>query len=91
MVGLPAQAEATGAAGQAGIDRHACAGRIALAGLDVFWNEPAIDPAFATLPNLVLAPHAASGTVETRKAMGRLMRDNVDAFFAGNPLPAEGK
>ncbi|TCZ53644.1 2-hydroxyacid dehydrogenase [Roseicella aquatilis] len=64
-------------------------GRIALAGLDVFRDEPGIDPAFATFPNLVLAPHAASGTVETRKAMGQLMRDNVDAFFARRPLPTE--
>ena len=67
------------------------AGRIALAGLDVFWNEPTIDPEFATFPNVVLAPHAASGTVETRKAMGQLMRDNVDAFFAGKPLLTEVK
>ncbi|MCB4821038.1 2-hydroxyacid dehydrogenase [Roseicella aerolata] len=65
------------------------AGRIAFAGLDVFWNEPAIDPEFATFPNVVLAPHAASGTVETRKAMGQLMRDNVDAHFAGRPLLTE--
>ncbi|MDO9708280.1 2-hydroxyacid dehydrogenase [Paracraurococcus lichenis] len=66
-------------------------GRIALAGLDVFWNEPAIAPEFAGFPNVVLAPHAASGTVETRQAMGRLMRDNLDAFFAGRPLPTEVK
>lgn len=67
------------------------AGRIAMAGLDVFWNEPAIDPAFAEFPNVLLAPHAASGTVETRKAMGRLMRDNVEAHFAGRPLLTEVK
>lgn len=67
------------------------AGRIAFAGLDVFCNEPAIDPAFVTFPNVVLAPHAASGTVETRKAMGLLMRDNLDAFFAGKPLLTEVK
>jgi len=64
-------------------------GRIAAAGLDVFWNEPAIDPEFLALPNLVLAPHAASGTEETRRAMGQLMRDNVAAFFAGRPLLTE--
>ncbi|RAI56199.1 2-hydroxyacid dehydrogenase [Roseicella frigidaeris] len=64
-------------------------GRIARAGLDVFHNEPAIDPAFATFPHVVLAPHAASGTVETRKAMGQLMQDNLAAFFAGRPLPTE--
>jgi D-3-phosphoglycerate dehydrogenase len=66
-------------------------GRIAMAGLDVFWNEPAIDPAFTEFPNVLLAPHAASGTVETRKAMGQLMRDNVEAYFAGRPLLTEVK
>jgi D-3-phosphoglycerate dehydrogenase len=64
-------------------------GRIGMAGLDVFWNEPAIDPAFVSVPNVLLAPHAASGTVETRKAMGQLMRDNVEAHFAGKPLLTE--
>jgi len=62
-------------------------GRIAAAGLDVFHNEPAIDPAFSTFPNVVLSPHQASGTVETRKAMGALMRENLDAHFDGRPLP----
>lgn len=61
-------------------------GRIAAAGLDVFHNEPWIDPVFRTFPNVVLSPHQASGTVETRKAMGALMRDNLDAHFAGRPL-----
>jgi lactate dehydrogenase-like 2-hydroxyacid dehydrogenase len=65
--------------------------RIAAAGLDVFWNEPAIDPEFATLPHVVLAPHAASGTEETRRAMGLLMRDNLAAHFAGRALPTEIK
>ncbi len=62
-------------------------GRIAAAGLDVFHNEPDIDPVFATFPNVVLSPHQASGTVETRKAMGALMLENLDAHFAGRPLP----
>jgi D-3-phosphoglycerate dehydrogenase len=61
-------------------------GRIAAAGLDVFHNEPHIDPEFAALPNVVLQPHNASGTVETRKAMGALMRANLDAHFDGRPL-----
>ncbi len=56
------------------------------AGLDVFWNEPNINPAFFTLDNAVLQPHHASGTVETRKAMGQLVRDNLVAHFAGKPL-----
>jgi D-3-phosphoglycerate dehydrogenase len=62
-------------------------GHVAAAGLDVFLNEPAIDPAWAGLPQVVLAPHAASGTVETRKAMGALMRENLEAQFDGRPLP----
>ncbi|MBW6396446.1 2-hydroxyacid dehydrogenase [Roseomonas sp. HJA6] len=62
-------------------------GRIAAAGLDVFHNEPWIDPVFKGFANVVLSPHQASGTVETRKAMGALMRENLDAHFAGRPLP----
>ena len=56
------------------------------AGLDVFWNEPNINPRFFTLPNVALQPHHASGTVETRKAMGQLVRDNLAAHFARQPL-----
>lgn len=65
------------------LERHEIAG----AGLDVFWNEPAIDPRFAALPNVVLQPHHASGTLETRRAMGELVRANLRAHFAGQPLP----
>ena len=59
---------------------------IAGAGLDVFWNEPAIDPRFMALPNVVLQPHNGSATVESRRAMGQLVRDNLEAHFAGRPL-----
>ncbi|WDZ95052.1 2-hydroxyacid dehydrogenase [Herbaspirillum sp. WKF16] len=59
------------------------------AALDVFWNEPAIDPRFLALPNVLLQPHRASATVETRAAMARLVRDNLDAFFSGSALPTE--
>ena len=62
------------------------AGRIKGAGLDVFWNEPRIDKRFAALGNVVLQPHHGSGTVETRKAMGKLVRDNLAAHFAGAAL-----
>jgi D-3-phosphoglycerate dehydrogenase len=61
-------------------------GRIAAAGLDVFMNEPDIDPEFLRFDNVVLQPHAASGTVETRKDMGRLMRGNLEAQMDGRPL-----
>ena len=56
------------------------------AGLDVYWNEPNIDQRFMKLQNVVLQPHHASGTVETRKAMGQLVRDNLAAHFAGRVL-----
>ena len=66
-------------------------GGIAGAGLDVFMNEPNIDPRFLALDNAVLQPHHASGTIETRKAMGQLVRDNLAAHFAGQPLLTEVK
>ncbi|MGV8989062.1 MAG: 2-hydroxyacid dehydrogenase [Cypionkella sp.] len=56
------------------------------AALDVFEGEPNLNPRFASLSNVLLQPHHASGTVETRKAMGQLMRDNLTAHFAGKPL-----
>jgi len=58
--------------------------RIAGAGIDVFEKEPMVPEGFYTLDNAVLQPHAASGTHETRLAMGRLVLDNVAAHFAGN-------
>ena len=60
--------------------------RIKGAALDVFWNEPRIDPRFMALANVLLQPHHASGTIETRSAMGQLVRDNLQAHFAGQPL-----
>lgn len=59
---------------------------IAGAGLDVFWNEPDINPRFLKLDNVVLSPHCGSGTAETRAAMGKLVRDNLAAHFSGKPL-----
>ena len=56
------------------------------AALDVFEGEPALNPRFLKLDNVLLQPHHASGTFETRKAMGKLMRDNLAAHFAGKPL-----
>ncbi len=56
------------------------------AGLDVYLNEPNIDARFMKLKNVVVLPHVGSGTLETRKAMGKLVRDNLEAHFAGKPL-----
>jgi lactate dehydrogenase-like 2-hydroxyacid dehydrogenase len=61
-------------------------GAIAGAGLDVFLSEPNIDPRFMALDNVVLQPHHGSGTVDTRRAMGQLQRDNIAAFLAGNDV-----
>lgn len=56
------------------------------AGLDVYENEPNIDRRFLALDNVLLQPHQSSGTIETRKIMGQLQRDNLAAYFAGTPL-----
>jgi lactate dehydrogenase-like 2-hydroxyacid dehydrogenase len=65
------------------------AGAIGGAGLDVFEGEPALNPRFAALNNVVLQPHVGSATVETRVAMGKLMLDNMVAHFDGAPLLTE--
>ncbi len=59
------------------------------AGLDVFADEPRVPERLLDLPNVVLAPHIASATVETRAAMTRVLVDNVLAFVDGEPLPNE--
>lgn len=61
-------------------------GEIAGAALDVFENEPNINPRFLKLENVVLQPHQGSGTVETRTAMAELQLANVTACLAGKPL-----
>lgn len=61
-------------------------GRLGSAALDVFEGEPKINPRFFKLDNVLLQPHHASGTIETRKAMGKLVRDNLAAHFASEAL-----
>lgn len=61
-------------------------GTLGSAGLDVYWNEPNPNKAFFTMDNVVLYPHHASGTVQTRDAMAQLVVDNLAAYFAGKPL-----
>lgn len=63
------------------------AGKLGAAALDVFEGEPRLNPRFLKLANVLLQPHHASGTFETRKAMGGLLRDNLMAHFEGRPLP----
>ena len=61
-------------------------GVLAGAGLDVFLNEPKINPRFYALDTVTVQPHQGSGTVETRAAMAKLQRDNIAAFLSGGPL-----
>ncbi|WP_454741800.1 2-hydroxyacid dehydrogenase [Cupriavidus necator] len=56
--------------------------RIAGAGLDVFEDEPNVPEALFGLDNVVLLPHIASATHETRQAMAELVFENLQAFFA---------
>lgn len=63
------------------------ANRIAAAGLDVFENEPAFDPAFLTLSNVVLTPHIASASEPTRRAMAYCAADNLIAALTGAVPP----
>lgn len=62
-------------------------GEIGGAGLDVFVDEPRARAELAAFDNVLLAPHQASATIETRTAMGDMVLANLDAFFAdGKPL-----
>lgn len=72
-------------------------GKIAGAGLDVYENEPFIHPGLKR-PNVVLAPHIASGSLETRTKMAVIAAENVVALFKGqrpvsmlNPDVLKGK
>lgn len=60
--------------------------KIAGAALDVFEKEPAMDPAFWELDNVVLSPHQGSATHQTRDKMGDLVVANLVAHFDGEPL-----
>jgi lactate dehydrogenase-like 2-hydroxyacid dehydrogenase len=62
-------------------------GKLGAAGLDVFASEPDVPAALLAMDNVVLQPHQASATWETRDAMGQLVVDNLTAHFAGEPLP----
>ena len=62
-------------------------GEIAGAGLDVYENEPAINPKLLKLPNVVLLPHMGSATVESRIDMGEKVIINIKTFMDGHKPP----
>jgi lactate dehydrogenase-like 2-hydroxyacid dehydrogenase len=61
-------------------------GRLAGVGLDVFLDEPTVPEALLTMDNVVVLPHVASGTVETRAAMEELTLRNLDSFLQSGKL-----
>jgi hydroxypyruvate reductase len=61
--------------------------KIAGAGLDVYEDEPHVPTALFDLDNVVLLPHIASGTHETRRAMAELVLRNLSTFFATGQVP----
>jgi lactate dehydrogenase-like 2-hydroxyacid dehydrogenase len=71
---------------QAALVHAVTSGAIAGAALDVFEDEPQVPDALRAHDNVVLTPHMASGTWQTRGAMARLAFDNLRAHFAGAPL-----
>ena len=63
-------------------------GRLGAAGLDVFNGEPKINEGYYDLANTFLLPHLGSAAIEARNQMGFEALDNVDAGFAGKPMPS---
>ncbi|QAY75204.1 D-glycerate dehydrogenase [Sphingosinicella sp. BN140058] len=89
---MPADAFLINAARGAIVDQEALIaalerGEIAGAGLDVYPNEPHVDPRLIALPNVMLLPHLGSATVETRIAMGEKVVANISAWAKGEEMP----
>jgi glyoxylate reductase len=61
--------------------------RIAGAALDVYENEPMVDPGLIDLPNVVLTPHLGSAALETRERMTALVVENIAAVIEGRRPP----
>lgn len=60
-------------------------GEIAGAGLDVFENEPQVSEGLRSLDNVIMSPHAGTGTIEGRRTLAEEAADNIIAFFDGKP------
>lgn len=72
---------------EAALVRALADGTIAGAGLDVFADEPRVPAALLELERVVVQPHRASATHETREQMGRIVLANLAACFAGQRPP----
>ena len=62
-------------------------GEIAAAGLDVFENEPAIEPELLQMENVLLLPHIASASLQTRSEMAKVAANNLLAHVRGERPP----
>ncbi len=74
------------------VDEHALAealknGILKGAAIDVFENEPNVEPELLKLDNVILTPHIASATEETRSKMSALAADNIIAALSGQIPP----
>jgi glyoxylate reductase len=61
--------------------------RIAGAGLDVYENEPKVEPDLLTMQNVVLTPHLGSAVKELRESMANVVADNILAVLDGRQPP----
>lgn len=89
---LPKGAVVVNAARGTLVDDHALidalkSDHVAAAGLDVYNNEPKLNPGYLALENVVLLPHLGSNTQETRDAMGRLVLSGITTALAGGMPP----
>jgi glyoxylate reductase len=76
---------------EAALAEALAAGEIGATALDVFEDEPKVHPSLVGLPHVVMTPHIASATGETRAAMARLAAENVIAVLRGDgPLTPVG-
>ena len=62
---------------------HSTTATSAAPGLDVYEDEPRVNPRLLAMPNVVLAPHIGSATEETRAAMARIAATDVALFLQG--------
>ena len=62
-------------------------GKVGGAGLDVYDNEPNINPELVAMENVILTPHTASATQETRQAMSELAAKNIIEALEGRIPP----
>jgi glyoxylate reductase len=72
---------------ESALARALAQGRIAGAGLDVFEDEPHVEPALLTMTNVVLTPHLGSAVRELREAMAHIVVDNILAVLGGRRPP----